>query len=86
MLTVEGFQVPDIPSLDTVGNTGAVALRQIGATAVNVGVSLDDTVTVAVPLTVLGQPPPVMLTRFIVWLVVMLFNAIVALPPVSTAV
>jgi hypothetical protein len=66
LLTVEGFQLPGIPSFDTRGNTGAVALMQIGATAANVGVSFGSTVTVAVPLNVLGQPPPVMLTRFIV--------------------
>ena len=34
-----GDQVPVIPSLDVVGNAASVAPEQIGATAVNVGVT-----------------------------------------------
>ena len=43
-----GAQVPVIPLLDVVGNADKVAPEQIGATAVNVGVTLGLTVIVNV--------------------------------------
>ena len=46
--TVAGDQVPVIPLIDVVGNTGAVDPLHIGAMAVKVGVTLGVTVTVRV--------------------------------------
>ena len=43
-----GAQVPEIPLLDVVGNAAKVAPEQIGATAVNVGVTCGLTVMVKV--------------------------------------
>ena len=43
-----GAQVPVIPLLDVVGNAVSVAPAQIGATAVNVGVTFGLTVIVSV--------------------------------------
>ena len=43
-----GDQVPVIPLLDVVGNAAKVAPEQIGATAVNVGVTCGLTVMVKV--------------------------------------
>ena len=57
LLTVAGLQVPVIPLLDVVGSTGAVAPEQIGATAVNVGVTFAFTVIVSV--VVVAQRPAV---------------------------
>jgi hypothetical protein len=48
LLTVAGFQVPVIPLVDVVGNTGAAAPPQIAAIAANVGVIIGFTVTVIV--------------------------------------
>jgi hypothetical protein len=45
LLTVAGLQVPVIPLVDVVGNTGAVAPLQIAGTAANVGVTFVFTVT-----------------------------------------
>ena len=39
MLIVDGLQVPVIPLLEVVGNTGAVAFWHRGAMVVNVGIS-----------------------------------------------
>ena len=40
LLFKAGAQVPEIPLLDVVGNGASVAPAQIGATALNVGVTL----------------------------------------------
>jgi hypothetical protein len=47
-LSRAGAQVPVIPLLEVVGNGTSVAPEQIGATAVNVGVTLVFTVIVKV--------------------------------------
>ena len=44
LLTVAGDHVPDIPLMDVVGNTGAVAPEQNGAIAANVGIIVEVTV------------------------------------------
>ena len=44
LLTVAGSQVPVIPLLDVVGSADKVAPEHIGATAVNVGVTVGLTV------------------------------------------
>ena len=48
VLSKAGAQVPVMPLLDVVGNADKVAPEQIGATAVNVGVTLGLTVMVKV--------------------------------------
>ena len=48
VLTVAGFQVPVMPLVEVVGNGANVAPEQIGATAVNVGVTAVFTVIVKV--------------------------------------
>ena len=48
VLSNAGVQVPVIPLLDVVGNGDKVASLQIGATAVNVGVTFGLTVIVNV--------------------------------------
>ena len=48
LLTVAGDQVPVMPLVDVNGSTGAMAPEQIGATAVNVGVTFGLTVMVMV--------------------------------------
>jgi hypothetical protein len=48
VLSNAGDQVPVIPSIDVVGNADRLAPEQIGATAVNVGVTVGLTVTVTV--------------------------------------
>jgi hypothetical protein len=45
LLTVVGFQVPDIPLVEVVGNIGAVAPLQIAGIVANVGVIIGFTVT-----------------------------------------
>ncbi len=45
LLTVAGVQVPVIPLIDVVGNTGAAVPEQIGAMAAKVGVTAGITVT-----------------------------------------
>ena len=54
MLLTAGAHVPVIPFVEVVGNTGAAAPLQIAGTALNVGVILELTVTVA--FAVAGQP------------------------------
>ena len=46
MLTIAGFQVPGMPSLDIVGRIGAIVPAQNGETAVKVGATFGVTVTV----------------------------------------
>jgi len=48
VLSKAGAQVPVMPLLDVVGNAVSVAPEQIGATAVNVGVTFGLTVIVNV--------------------------------------
>lgn len=48
MLTVAGLQVPEIPLIDVVGRSGAVAFGHIGAIVLNVGMTFGLTVTVNV--------------------------------------
>ena len=48
LLTAAGAQVPVMPLVDVVGNVGATAPEQIGATAAKVGATLGFTVTVNV--------------------------------------
>ena len=48
LLTTAGDQVPLMPFVDVNGSTGATAPEQIGATAVNVGVTFGLTVIVKV--------------------------------------
>ena len=57
VLLTAGAQVPVIPLFDVVGRTGAADPLQIGATAVNVGVTCGLTVTVRV--VVVGHCPAV---------------------------
>lgn len=45
---MDGLHIPLIPLVEVAGNTGATDPLQIGGTAVNVGVILELTVTVAV--------------------------------------
>ena len=52
-----GVQVPVIPLVDVVGNAARVAPEHIGATAVNVGVTL--AVTTMVMVVVVAQSPAV---------------------------
>ncbi|TBX64802.1 hypothetical protein EZL74_12695 [Flavobacterium silvisoli] len=51
-----GDQVPVIPLFDVVGNGAKVPPEQIGATALNVGVTVGETIIVPVALT-LPHPP-----------------------------
>jgi hypothetical protein len=48
VLSKAGDQVPVMPLLEVVGNADKVAPEQIGATAVNVGVTFELTVIVSV--------------------------------------
>ena len=52
-----GAQVPVIPLLDVVGSAASVAPEQIGATGVNVGVTL--ALTVIVSVAVVAHTPAV---------------------------
>ena len=56
LLAVSGLQVPVIPLLDVVGNTGAVPPWHKLLTKVKVGVTRAVLVTVIVPNIVTGQP------------------------------
>jgi len=52
LLTTAGDQVPVMPLIDVVGNTGATVPEQIGAMAEKVGVTFDMTVTSKVAVVV----------------------------------
>ena len=57
VLLIDGDHVPVIPLLDDVGKAASVAPEHIGATAVNVGVTL--AVTTMVMVVVVAQSPAV---------------------------
>jgi len=48
LLTSVGFQVPEMPLVEVVGNVGAVVPAQIGLMVAKVGVMVEFTVTVIV--------------------------------------
>jgi len=56
LLTVAGFQVPVIPFVEVVDNTGAVVFAQIGATALKLGIIV---FTFMVNVAVVAQIPAV---------------------------
>ncbi len=56
LLTVAGFQVPEIPFVDVDNNIGAVAFTQIGATVLKFGIIV---FTVMVNVAVVAQIPVV---------------------------
>ena len=56
LLTVEGLQVPVIPLVDVVSNTGAVEPLHVGAGVVNAGTVRGVTVTVRVVVVAQNVP------------------------------